>query len=200
MDLDTFYPRHAQQSLPAQLRILAMARPGTPYRGFTTLIAACQRILAARPEVHIHLFGDRSLRRHPIPFPFHDEGLVADQQQLAALYSAADLFIDASDFQGFGRCALEAMACGTACVLTNAGGVREYAVHEQNALLVAPRDPHALADAAVALLDQPHERQRLAAAGLTTARDYDLQREADQTLALFSRLAKASQAPDASCG
>lgn len=190
MDLDSFYPRkplELQPDQPEPPRILAMARPGTPYRGFNTLIATCQRIRAARPEVRIHLFGDRNLRRHKLPFPFQDEGLVTNQQQLARLYNAADLFIDGSDFQGFGRCALEAMACGTACVLTNAGGVREYAVHDLNALLVPPREPEALADAALALLDQPQRRQRLVAAGLNTAQDYDLQREADQTLAFFRR-------------
>lgn len=39
---------------------------------------------------------------------------------------------------------LEAMACGVACVVTDVGGVRDVLHHEQNGLLVRPREPAAL--------------------------------------------------------
>jgi len=115
MDLDCFYPRETPGRPPT---VLAMARPGTPYRGFKNLVAALDQIKAARPEVEIRLFEDRGLKRRALPFEFHDEGLISDQERLARTYSGADVFIDSSDFQGFGRCGLEAMACGTACELT----------------------------------------------------------------------------------
>jgi len=61
MDLGQFYPRliHSSRS-PA---VLAMARPGTPRRGFPATIAALAQVKQARPEVRIVLFGDRSLDR-----------------------------------------------------------------------------------------------------------------------------------------
>ena len=157
MNLARFYPRDVVRDQPV---VLAMARPQTPRRGFEPTIAALAQIKATLPEVEIVLFGDRFLGRQNIPFPFRDEGVVADQNRLAELYSEATVFLDGSDFQGFGRCGLEAMACGAACVLTSVGGVGEYAQDEVNALLVPPQRPDLFAEAILRLL----ERFRIAGA------------------------------------
>jgi glycosyltransferase involved in cell wall biosynthesis len=144
-------------------------------------------VKAARPEVVIRLFGDRDLKKQTLPFEFHDEGLVFDQDQLARIYSAADIFIDGSDFQGFGRCGLEAMACGTPCVLTSTGGVSEYARDGENALLVPPKEPSRLAHNILALLDNTGLRKRLSSAGMETARAYCYRREARETLLFLTK-------------
>jgi len=182
MNLGRFYPRDVVRNRPV---ILAMARPGTPYRGFEPTLAALAQVKTSRPEVEIILFGDRALDRQSIPFTYHDEGVIADQDRLAQVYSKADVFLDGSDFQGFGRCGLEAMACGAACVLTDVGGVNEYAQHEINALLVPPRRPDLFAEAILRLLDQSNLRKSLVEAGLETARHFCHQREARETLEFF---------------
>lgn len=185
MNLARFYPRDGARDRPV---ILAMARPHTPRRGFEPTVAALARVKAARPEVEIVLFGDRFLSKHPIPFPFRDEGVVADQNRLAELYSEATVFIDGSDFQGFGRCGLEAMACGAACVLTHVGGVGEYAQDQSNALLVAPQRPDRFAEAILRLLDDTALRERLIKAGLETVQRFCHKREGRETLEYFRSL------------
>lgn len=186
MDLGQFYPRSAVATRHHPV-VLAMARPGTPRRGFPATIAALALLKQQRPAVEVVLFGDRALRKQAIPFAFRDAGLVIRQQQLAALYSEADVFLDASEFQGFGRCALEAMACAAACVLTNLGGVGEYARHEENALLVAPGAVEDMAASMLRLLDDALLRQRLVAQGLETAQRFCQRREARDTLAWIER-------------
>ncbi len=181
MDLGQFYPR-ARAPNPRPV-VLAMARPGTPRRGFPTTIAALAAVKHARPDVEIALFGDRFLDRWRIPFSFRNEGLIIRQDRLAEIYSGADVFLDGSEFQGFGRCALEAMACGAACVLTDLGGVLEYARHEDNALLTPPGQAQAMAGAILRLLDDAALRQRLTASGLQTAARYCHRREGRETLA-----------------
>lgn len=189
MDLGQFYPRPvARRPRPV---VLAMARPGTPRRGFPATIAALNQVKQARPDTEIVLFGDRFLDRWRIPFPFRNEGLIIRQDRLAELYSEADVFLDGSEFQGFGRCALEAMACGAACVLTDLGGVLEYARHEDNALLAPPGQAERLADAILRLLDDPPLRQRLSASGLSTAARFCHRREARDTLAWIERILAA---------
>lgn len=42
---------------------------------------------------------------------------------------------------------MEALACGTPLVTTDNEGCREYAFDQETALVVPPRDPHAMADA-----------------------------------------------------
>lgn len=180
MDLYTFYPRNLPKSSPA---VCAMARPGTPYRGFDTLTQTLTIIKQERPDVAVHLFGDAQLRCFRIPFDFVDHGIVSDQNQLAKLYSQSDVFLDLSDFQGFGRCALEAMRCGTACVLTNVGGVNDYARDGENAILVEPRAPDQAAAASLALLADADRRAQLIGRGIATASGYSDRKVAETALA-----------------
>lgn len=187
MDLSRFYPRDAERD---RWTVLAMARPGTPRRGFGPTIEALAGVKRAAPEVKIVLFGAERLNRENIPFEFEDRGIVDDHDQLAQLYSEADVFLEGSDFQGFGRCGLEAMACETACVLTSVGGVTEYAKHGDNALLVPPGAPNAFADAILRLLHDADGRQAFAYNGRMTAQEYCHTREAKETLVYLSRIAQ----------
>ena len=55
------------------------------------------------------------------------EGFLADDQfaDLAALYAAADFYLELSRHEGFGMQLAEAMACGTKCISTGQGALRE---------------------------------------------------------------------------
>lgn len=180
MDLATFYPRPVRK--PDHPGVMAMARPRTPHRGFPHVIEAMRLVKEQMPKAEIVLFGE-DLSQYPILFPYRHEGLVTNHQRLAELYSAADVFLDGSDFQGFGRPALEAMACGVPCVLTRVGGVTEYARDEENCLLVPPEQPEAFAEGILRILQDENLRSKLIEGGLTTVRDYCHKREARETLA-----------------
>ena len=185
MDLLTFYPRDAGSAKGNVL--IAMARPRTPRRGFSTLIKALEKVKKLKPDTKIIFFGD-NLKSYSIPFDFIDYGVISDQDQLAMLYSKANIFIDSSDFQGFGRTALEAMACGTACILTDTGGVLEYAKNMHNCVLVPPKEPDRIADGILKVLNNHELRSRITANGLITVRDFCHKREARQTFDYIKRL------------
>jgi len=87
-------------------------------------------------------------------------GAVAPEQ-VDALYAAADLFVLASRFEGYGMVYAEAMMRGLPVVGTNAGAIPE-AVPAGAGMLVAPDDPAALADVLRRLIENPEERRRLA--------------------------------------
>jgi glycosyltransferase involved in cell wall biosynthesis len=72
-------------------------------------------------------------------------GAVTDAE-LAALYNAADVFVLASRFEGFGMVYAEAVAHGLPVIGTTAGAIRE-AVPEGAGLLVPPEDIPALTSA-----------------------------------------------------
>lgn len=185
MDLGIFYPRQVQDK--QRQIVMAMARPRTFWRGFTSIIEGLRRVKESLPGVEIVLFGD-DLSKQGIPFSYRDEGIITNQNKLAELYSAADVYLDGSDFQGFGRPALEAMACGAACVLTGVGGVTEYARDEENCLLVPPKNPEAFAQAILKILQNKDVRTRLVKGGLETVKDYCHKREARETLSYFNSI------------
>jgi GT2 family glycosyltransferase/glycosyltransferase involved in cell wall biosynthesis len=185
MNLSIFYPRSVSRA--HRPIVLAMARPRTPWRGFPHIIEGLKQVKYALPKVDIVLFGD-DLSKQKIPFDYRDEGVITNQNKLAELYSAADVYLDGSDFQGFGRPALEAMACGAACVLTEVGGVTEYARDEENCLLVPPKNPKAFAQAILRILQNEDIKTRLIKGGLETVKDYCHKREARETLAYFKSI------------
>lgn len=76
--------------------------------------------------------------------PRHLLGFVADADATALLRRAAVVAYPSSE-EGFGFPVLEALACGATVVTTDRGATAEVAAGA--ALLVAPRDPDALADA-----------------------------------------------------
>lgn len=112
-------------------------------------------------------------------------GFVADED-LPALYSAADLFVFPSLYEGFGLPLLEAMACGVPVVTSDASSLPE--VVGDAAVMLSPQDTAVWSEAMQALLVDALRRQALAARGLQQARRFTWQRAATQLLALYDRL------------
>lgn len=109
-------------------------------------------------------------------------GFVPDED-LPALYSAARLLLFPSLCEGFGMPLLEAMACGTPAVTSNASSLPEVA--GEAALLVDPTDTKAIAEATLRLLEEEPLRQRLREKGIERARLFPWTRTARETLAAY---------------
>jgi D-inositol-3-phosphate glycosyltransferase len=87
------------------------------------------------------------------------------------LHRAADVFIQPSHFEAFGISIVEAMASGVPVIGAAVGGMRDFLVDGENALVHEPRSPQSTAIALNRLLSDPLLRAKLAAAGLRTARE-----------------------------
>ncbi|HTK29513.1 MAG TPA: glycosyltransferase family 4 protein [Vicinamibacterales bacterium] len=94
------------------------------------------------------------------------EGPAADP---AEWYRAADVFVQPSHFEALGNTAIEAMASGLPVVTSGVGGLADFCVDGENALLYEPRSAAAMARAIARLLDDPPLRGRLGEAGRCTA-------------------------------
>ena len=109
-------------------------------------------------------------------------GYIADED-LPAVYSAASVFVFPSLYEGFGLPPLEAMACGTPVVCSNASSLPE--VCGEAALLVSPTDVPALVQAMVRGLSDEPLRATLRARGLVQAAKFSWERTARETLAVY---------------
>lgn len=93
--------------------------------------------------------------------------------------------------EGFGMVLIEAMSHEVAVIATRCGAPPEIITHEQDGLLVPPKDGPALAEAMLRLLNDPDLRRRLAAAGLATVRQrFDSAQTAAALDALYAGLLK----------
>ena len=115
--------------------------------------------------------------------------LVGERADMAAVYSAFDVFVLPTHREGFSRSGMEAAACGRAMVLTDIRGCREIGTHEEHLLLVPPRAPAALTAALQRLVDDAELRRELgAAAARRAAAEFDQRRVAATSLATYQRV------------
>lgn len=91
------------------------------------------------------------------------------REDVRDLLAVMDVFVLASWREGVPRSAIEAAAMERPLVLTDIRGCREVARHEQEGLLVPPRDPDRLADAILRLIRDGDLRARLGRAARARA-------------------------------
>jgi glycosyltransferase involved in cell wall biosynthesis len=104
--------------------------------------------------------------------------------ELAALYRGARCVVYPSLYEGFGLPVLEAMACGTPVVTSQATAMEEVAGGA--AVLVDPLDVSSIA---AGLEEAATRREELVAAGLARAREFTWTRSADAVVELWRQLA-----------
>lgn len=115
------------------------------------------------PGLTVSLFGVTSPPRDLPPWIQYYRR--PDQKLLRNLYNEASIFVAPSWIEGWPLPPAEAMMCGAALAATDIGGHREYAVHEQTALLSPAKTPAALADNIVRLARENSFRCELAERG-----------------------------------
>ena len=108
-------------------------------------------------------------------------------EDLPYFYSAADIFAYPSIFEGFGLPVLEAMACGTAVVTSMGSSLQEIA--GAAALIVDPLDTSSISSALERLLGDPILRRELGRAGIRRSKEFDFDRAAMDTLAVYRNAA-----------
>jgi glycosyltransferase involved in cell wall biosynthesis len=119
------------------------------------------------------------------------------QTELPHWYQAADLFVYPSLYEGFGMPPLDAMACGTPVVTSNAASLPE--VVGDAAIQIAPEDEPALTDALVHALTNRAQREQMIARGLTQVAKFSWERAGRETTALYrSVMSRPQGVPHAS--
>jgi glycosyltransferase involved in cell wall biosynthesis len=114
------------------------------------------------------------------------------RRDVGAVLDATDVACLSSDYEGLPLVLMEYMGAGKPIVATSVGGVPELVGHRKEALLVPRRDPVALGDAVVELLENRRLAQELAAnARRKQAREYSLSATLRQVEALYDRLLAA---------
>lgn len=180
--LERFQPnQHSPDQLRRQLNladapvILTVCRLHIP-RDFETLLTAVSSVKQTIPTIHLLIVGDGPMRAE-IEAKIDALGLTQNvtllgfRQDIPDLLAAADIYtLTSSGWEGFPISTLEAQAMGCPVVVSDAGGSGEAVLHGQTGLVVPKRDPNALAQAYLSLLQKPDLRNKLGQNGAKRAR------------------------------
>ena len=109
-----------------------------------------------------------------------------DYNDLPAIYSAADLFVNPSLIESFGLTQIEAMSCGTPVVSSRASAMPE--ICSDAALYFNPTDPEEMAKIIAMVLRDENIRTTLREKGLQRAALFSWDRTARETIAVFEDL------------
>ncbi|GAA4760044.1 MULTISPECIES: GT4 family glycosyltransferase PelF [Streptomyces] len=178
--------------------VLSWAGRVDPIKDLETLIRAFALVREKQPEVTLRLFGGTPRggeayreRCEALAAALGHAGAVRFEgrvEDITDAYAAGSVVMLSSISEGFPFTLIEAMSCGRATVSTDVGGVRE-AVGEAG-LVVPPRDPRAMADAALELLGDPERRRRMGeAARLRVIEQFTLRQTIDAFRDIYQELA-----------
>ena len=139
-----------------------------PEKGLTFLINAFHLVVVKKPEVKLMMAGDGPLfsRIYDIVRQLGIEKNVVlkgrvPHSELPYLISAASICVLPSLKEGMPYALLEAMACGKPVVGSDIPGINDVITHGENGILVPPKNPKALADAIMLLLEDENLRMKL---------------------------------------
>lgn len=162
-------------------------------KGQRDLLAAAARVVRTNGRARFVLVGDGGLRpeleAQAAALGLGGRVLFAGHRtDVPSVLAALDVVCISSTYEGTPLALFEAMAAGRAIVSTAVDGCREVLEHGRTALLAPPRDPEALAEGLLRVLDDAALRARLAAAAREESRRYDIAECVRQIEALYDEV------------
>ena len=134
--------------------ILGVAYIWSPRKGLNDFIALSKLL---GEEFQIFLVGLDQKQKDKLPENIKGIARTENVEELAALYSAADVFVNPTWQDNFPTTNLEALACGTPVITYDTGGSPE-AIDDKTGLVVKKGDIDGLKTAINTILAQPKEQ------------------------------------------
>jgi len=174
---------HDEFGLPAGTLVVTMVGRLQHWKGQHVFLEAAARVLEQRTDVHFLVVGATMFGLEPEYG--HELNNIVERKHIGdhvtftghrddvgRILGATDVLVHASITpEPFGQVIVEGMARGKAVIASAAGGPLEIIAEGVNGLLVPPGHAGHLADAIIALLDDPHWRVELGDAARRCARD-----------------------------
>lgn len=167
-----------------------------PKYGAEYLLRAIPAVKKKHPAIKVILLGEGALRGEL-------EKLVVDlaisdvvrfcgsisHEQIPKYLEQMDIFVMPSLYESFGMAAIEAQAMGVPVVATNVGGIPEAVADGITGILVPPRDPDAIAQAIIQLIEDNSLRLSMSREGPRfVARCFDWEKNAGRVEELYDSL------------
>jgi glycosyltransferase involved in cell wall biosynthesis len=194
-DPEVFLRRHGLSK--ANVNLLYVGRLHRE-KNVETLIRAMPILRHLHPRAHLFIVGKgyeqpklEQLARHcAVPDAITFCGFVEDGD-LAAAYSACDLFVQPSVAELEGMAVLEAMACGKPLLIADSTESAATDFVDGNGLLFCARRPESLAEQASDLLSNPARLRAMGAASLLNSRRFDIAESTASIEAIYYSLVAA---------
>lgn len=127
---------------------------------------------------------------YSVPFPIYRQDYIHDEEDMALLYRAVDLFVTPSLEENLPNTIMEAMACATPCVGFEIGGIPEMIDHEKNGYVARYRDAEDLARGINFVLDEERYDELSANAAHKAVEAWNEESVVRKHIELYERMVK----------
>jgi glycosyltransferase involved in cell wall biosynthesis len=190
------YPASALDGAP----LLLYVGSESPRKNFNLLLHVVSRLRSQFPDIKLIKVGSaggEQFRKSTLQ-AIRSLGLEASvilfetipEADLPLFYAAADIFVTASKLEGFGFPVLEAMACGTPVVCSDAGSLPE--VGGEAAAFVKADDIDGWCSVICEIIDNYDRSREMVAMGLAQAQKFSWKAAAQQTAEVYKALAQST--------
>ena len=177
VDTSVFYPRRVDKENSDVFKILVLLRK-FKLKGDDIALKVINEV-SKKLRIRALLIGYDRKFHGKLNFDYLKFPYLRDNE-LAKVYSSADVFLFTSYIEGFGLPPLEAMACGTPVVTTIAKGNMEYIKPNINALVSEPGDVNSLVKNVIKVLTDYKLKESLIENGLQTAKEWTWDKVTDR--------------------
>jgi glycosyltransferase involved in cell wall biosynthesis len=157
-------------------------------KGIDYLVKAIQ-LMPEKKDVAIVTFGQAKAEiKSLFQLPVYFMGYLKDDERIAQLYNAVDIYVTPSLEDNLPNTIMEAMSCGTPCVGFNIGGIPEMIDHKVNGYVAAYKSSEDLA-AGICWCLNPQNRSALSEQALLKVKSsYAESVVAKQYVELYSKM------------
>ena len=163
VDIDTFKP-----SSEEDVNLIGWIGRFVPEKGLDYLLEAFRIVSKLEPDIRLVLIGDGPLRPRIVKlankYGLNNKIIITCEiphEKISDILSRVSLFILPSIKEGMPVTLLEIMASGKPVVGSKISGIMDVINNGQNGLLVPSKNPQAIADAILLLLNDKSLRRRL---------------------------------------
>lgn len=190
VDTSVFFPREIEKKGDKKV-VIALGK-GDKIKGLKYLFKALEIIrekCSLRLELVLYGNEPHLARLSPIPTKYV---VKPSDEELAKLYSTADVAVTSSLYESSPLPPLEAMGCGTPIVTTRYG-TEDYCIDEVNCLVTPPQDSKNLAKVILKILEDNDLAEKLVKDGLKTATQLTWERTTEKVEKTFKQALEDKQ-------
>lgn len=180
--------------------VVFTARHHRPVYGIEYLIRAIPYMLQRNRDVTFMIGGEGPLREYYKSLAFNlgvgkyvifPGGI--PRTEIPLYHATSNVVVVPSLQEGWGLICTEALAAGKPVIVSNVGGLRDQVIDGYNGFLVPPKDPRAIAEKILYLIENPHEAHRLGSNGRKLAVEkFNIERRAERLIKLYEEVVAES--------
>lgn len=162
-----FYPRASLEKRDDSIFITIIGSEGFKFKNINESLSAIRKLKEKYPNIELNWISQdepKINKEHAIVNP--------KQEIIGDVLRKTDIFICNSEYESFCLPALEAMSCGAAVITTDNGGIRDFVVDKENALIIKKHDENDFIEKVEFLIKNENERLQIMKKGIETSRKF----------------------------